>query len=211
MRPPHVSRIGISEPVSAAGRYDLARTEFVMRYPVPALVAIAACVVATGASAQAPGGAGKPANLCQELVAYLKQPDPTKPPAPGAAPAGEANADPKLTTAVQAPKPGDTPKAAGDGAPTESGLSAPITTRTAQGAPGPQGAAQTTGAPAPAPAPVANTPSSDGKVTLEQAEGLAAANDLPGCRNATQTLRRAGAPLSASLLALGALDLKFYR
>jgi hypothetical protein len=189
-----------------------------MRFPLAALFAVAGCAVATGALAQAPGAAGpsaagKPANLCQELVAFLKQPDPTKPAASGAAPAGDAKADPNLTTAVQAPKPGDAPKAAGDGAPTESGLSAPITTKTGQGAPGPQGAEQKTAAPAsaPAPAPTANTAASSGKITLDQAEGLAAANDLPGCRNATQTLRRAGAPLPASLLALGALDLKYYQ
>lgn len=181
-----------------------------MRFPVAALVLTASCTMVTGAWAQTPGRTGKPADLCQELVAYLKQPNPNQPPAAGTAPAGDAKADPKLTTAVQAPKSGEQPpKAAGDGAPTESGLTGPVPNKVGQGAPGPQGAEQKTGAPAQSP-PAPTVASTQGKVTLEQAEGLAAAHDLPGCRDATQTLRRAGAPLPAALIALGALDLKYF-
>ena len=167
---------------------------------------------ATGSMAQAPGQPplplsqqkpqyGRPANLCQELVAYLKQPK------PGGAAASQAN-NPALKTAVQAPTSGNQPpQPSGQGAPTSGGLSGPIPQNAPQGTPGPQGAATaaaTSAAPAPAPA----GPSSS-TVTLEQAEGFASANDLAGCRAATQRLRLAGAPLPPALLALGALDPKF--
>lgn len=181
-----------------------------MRFPVIALVLTASCSIVTAAAAQSGGQTGKPANLCGELVAYLKQPNPNQSPAAAAAPAGDAKADPKLTTAVQAPKSGEQPpKAQGNGAPTESGVSGPIPNQVGQGAPGPQGAEQKTAAPGSAP-PAPTMSSTQGKVTAEQAEAMAAANDLPGCRAATQTLRRAGAPLPAGLMALGALDLKYF-
>ena len=195
-----------------------------MRVPVAAALAVlaASTILTSGAGAQTPTPAdaagkpaGKPANLCLELVAFLKQPSPAAQAAAGAsAPGGEAKADPKLTTAVQAPKPGDQPvKAAGTGAPSESGISGPINNNAGQGAPGPQGAdqkhAQPTAA-SPTPAIVPAPRSAQGKITLDEAQALADAKDMGGCRDATQKLRRAGTPLPAGLLALGALDPKFY-
>jgi hypothetical protein len=167
-------------------------------------------LAATGSMAQAPGQAplplsqqkpqyGRPANLCQELVIYLKQPK------PGGAADAQAN-NPALKTAVQAPTSGNQPpQPSGQGAPTSGGLSGPIPRNVAQGTPGPQGAAT---AAATSAAPAQAGPSSS-TVTLEQAEGFASANDLAGCRAATQRLRLAGAPLPPALLALGALDPKY--
>src|SRR4051794_21046537 len=138
-------------------------------------------LAATGSMAQAPGQAplplsqqkpqyGRPANLCQELVAYLKQPK------PGGAADAQAN-NPALKTAVQAPTSGNQPpQPSGQGAPTSGGLSGPIPHNVAQGTPGPQGAA-TAAATSAAPAPAGPSSST---VTLEQVEGFASANDLAG-------------------------------
>jgi hypothetical protein len=159
-------------------------------------------VAATGSNAQAPGQpaaappaapaqAGRPANLCQELVAFLRQPKPAP-----------AQANPAQTTAVQAPPQGAQPaQPSGQGAPTTSGLSGPIPHGPGQAAaPGAAPSSATAAAPA---------GSTSGQVTLDEAEGLARANDVKGCRAATQRLRLAGAPLPPALLALGALDPKY--
>jgi hypothetical protein len=159
-------------------------------------------LAATGSMAQVPGQppaapgaataqAGRPANLCQELVAFLRQPKPAP-----------AQANPAQTTAVQAPPQGAQPaQPSGQGAPTTSGLSGPIPH-------GPGQAAAPGAAPSPATA-AAPAGSTSGQVTLDEAEGLARANDVKGCRAATQRLRLAGAPLPPALLALGALDPKY--
>jgi hypothetical protein len=47
-------------------------------------------------------------------------------------------------------------------------------------------------------------------VSLADVEPLAGANDLAGCRDAAQKLRRAGAKMPEPLLALAALDPKHY-
>jgi hypothetical protein len=47
-------------------------------------------------------------------------------------------------------------------------------------------------------------------VSLADVEPLAQANDMKGCRDAAQKLRRAGAKMPEPLLALAALDLKFF-
>jgi hypothetical protein len=73
---------------------------------------------------------------------------------------------------------------------------------------GPGQAAAPGAAPSPATA-AAPAGSTSGQVTLDEAEGLARANDVKGCRAATQRLRLAGAPLPPALLALGALDPKY--
>ncbi len=45
-----------------------------------------------------------------------------------------------------------------------------------------------------------------GGVTLDRVKSLAEAGDRQGCRDAAQTMRRAGADMPAPLLALAALD-----
>jgi hypothetical protein len=180
------------------------------------LVAAVVCfglggLAATGSMAQAPGQpaaaptvqqqpqAGRPANLCQELVAYLRQPK------PGAA----APANPALKTAVQAPTAGNQQPSqpSGQGAPTTAGIAGPIPTDSRQAGSGsPTAPAAPT---APSPAPSASPAANQSQVALEDAEALARGNDIAGCRAATQRLRMAGAPLPPALLALGALDLKY--
>ncbi|GJD97329.1 hypothetical protein OCOJLMKI_4558 [Methylobacterium iners] len=164
---------------------------------------------------------GKPANLCQELVAFVQQPDPAK------------KADPQpaqLASAVQAPKAdsAESKPAAQGTAQNTSGQSGQIT-QSGPGAAGPQGgtqnaaapsgasgnatpssnatqAAQTQAAPPPAgPAtPVAPKPTPE---AIEQVKAAARSNDLSACRSAAQQMRRAGVAMPAPLLALSAMDL----
>ena len=47
-------------------------------------------------------------------------------------------------------------------------------------------------------------------VTVEEAESLAEGNDLVACRQAARELRLAGVAVPAPLLALAALDPKFF-
>lgn len=128
-------------------------------------------------TAQVPG---QPANICQELVAFLRP----KPPAPSPA------AAPPAAPAPSAPAPGaPAPQA-------RTGLTG--------GAP-PQGASppQTSGQPA----QIAKAPSvaKPPPMPLEEGQALASANDLRGCQDATRRMRRAGVELPASLIALAAL------
>jgi hypothetical protein len=166
-------------------------------------------LAAAGSMAQAPGQpsatppapassqSGRPANLCQELVAYLRQPKP--------APTGQAN--PALNTALQAPTSGNQPQPAGQGAPTTGGMAGPIPADSRQAT---SGSAAAPAAPAsPSAAPSAGPAANQTQAALEEAEALARGNDIAGCRAATQRMRLAGAPLPPALLALGALDLKY--
>jgi hypothetical protein len=111
-------------------------------------------------SAQQPTAAPKrgPANICQELVAFLNPPAPAQPAAAGAAPA----APPSQQTAVAAPQQAAgagaapaqasapaagqaaavTTQPSGQGAPTASGIAGPTPPNASQGTPGPQAAGQ---------------------------------------------------------------------
>ncbi|MEA1833317.1 hypothetical protein U8607_14625 [Methylobacterium durans] len=177
--------------------------------PIAALAA-AAFLVPGAASAQA--GSGKPANLCKELVAYVHPPAP--PPAPAPAP-GASSAQP--APAVQAPQPGQpsggASPAAGD-TQQKSGLSGPVP-QSGPGASGPQGTAQAEAKPAAPPpaAPATPAPPPPLKPTPEMIERVDAAardNNIAACRDAARQMRVAGIPMPAPLLALSALDLKFF-
>jgi hypothetical protein len=201
-----------------------------MRLPILAVLFSAAALMPVALLAQSEGtaavsaGAGKPANLCQELVNFVRQP----------AEAVKADSTPKsLAPAVQATKPGDTPAKASDaaGAPqTADGVSGQATSA-GPGASGPQGQAQTKEAPAgstataagppqaapsPAPAPAAPAPAAPPAATAPQAspeaiqavEAAAEKKDLSGCRAAAQQMRRAGVVMPAPLLALSAMDVR---
>ncbi|MER2267248.1 hypothetical protein [Methylobacterium oxalidis] len=166
--------------------------------------------------------AGKPANLCQELLAFVHQPDPAQ----------KADAQPaQLATAVQAPKTGsEESKPSGTaGAPQQtSGQSGQIPNSgpgaagpqgqsqnaaapsgaTANVAPNPQSAPQAQGQPAPQPAPAQPAAPKAPKPTAEaiqKVEQAAAGNDLQSCRAVGQQMRRAGVAVPAPLLALMAL------
>lgn len=157
--------------------------------------------------------AGRPANLCQELIAFVHQPE---------AATKAAETPSQLATAVTAKKSDDTsakPSAPGTSQNT-SGQSGQITA-SGRGAAGPQGDAQNkaapagstatalgpaTGAPAAASAaPAAPKPSAE---NVQQIENAAGANDLQGGRAAAQTMRRAGVVMPGPLLALAAMSPK---
>jgi len=184
---------------------------------IAALVLIPAFALAQGASVQPPsdstGGTGRPANLCQELVAFVKQPE---------AATKAAETPPQLATAVTAKKSDDTSaKPSAPGTPqSTSGQSGQITA-SGPGAAGPQGDAQNKSAPvgstatasgpakdasAAAPsAPAAPKPSAE---NVQQIESAAGTNDIPGCRVVAQTMRRAGVVMPGPLLALAAMSPK---
>ncbi|MGU3537063.1 hypothetical protein [Methylobacterium sp. A54F] len=173
------------------------------------LAAGTAALLALGLGPALAQGAGKPANLCKELVAYVHPPAPA-PAAPAAAPAGQPPA-----VAAAAPPQGQsqgqqTPSAAAGDTQQKAGLSGPVP-NSGPGAAGPQGTAQgaapqpaTAAAPAAAPPPAKPTPE-----MIAAVDAAAEANDLAGCRQAARRMRVAGIPLPAPLLALSALDLKF--
>ncbi|MDR7037934.1 hypothetical protein J2X36_002687 [Methylobacterium sp. BE186] len=191
-----------------------------------ATLAAAAILVPAAASAQA--GSGKPANLCQELVAYVHPPAPAQAPAAPAAgqpAAGQPNSGQpsagQPTSAVQAPAPGQQsggPSAAAGETQQKSGMSGPVA-QNGPGASGPQGAAQadakatapqaaapaTPAAPAAPPPPLKPTPE-----MIERVDAAARDNSIAACRDAARAMRVAGIPMPAPLLALSALDPKFF-
>lgn len=172
-----------------------------------------------------------PANICQELVLFVR--------APAAAQAATAP-PPQQATAVQAPAQAQSvpqPNPAGGAPQQSSGISAPVSS-SGPGATGPQGAAQanpsapqagqgqTAAAPSPAPAPgsspqaaAQNAPAAAAATAppptptpspaqIELVQKLAGENDIKACRDEAQKMRKAGVALPAPLLALAALDLK---
>ncbi|SFU65535.1 hypothetical protein SAMN02799631_01618 [Methylobacterium sp. 174MFSha1.1] len=158
-------------------------------------------VAGLAASLSAVQAAGPPANLCQELVAFVH---PKAPDAPAAAQAQPAPA------AVQAPDKGAAQLPSGGAGETQqkSGLSGPVA-QNGPGASGPQGQAQaqSQAAPAPSGAPAQKGPSPE---QVAQVDAAAGANDIQACRAAARAMRKAGVVMPAPLLALSALDPKFF-
>ncbi|GJE15999.1 hypothetical protein [Methylobacterium marchantiae] len=156
--------------------------------------------------------AGKPANICKELVAFLHPPaQPTS--------AGPAKAD--TSTAVTAPGTGSQKPSGASDTQRDSGLSGP-TAQSGPGAAGPQGASQNAAAPsgasaqAPAPAaaaasatPAAPPPKTPSAASIEQGDAVANANDIAGCQRVARQIRRDGVVMPAPLMSLAALDLKY--
>ena len=70
-------------------------------------------------------------------------------------------------------------------------------------------APQTSGLSAPIPKPP-DPPTKKPSMTLEEAQALAAANDIAGCQAAARKTRREGVDMPLPLLALAALDLKYH-
>jgi hypothetical protein len=172
------------------------------------VLVIAATFAAAPAVAQEPAGkpvaSGKPADLCQELLAFVKPPAPANPPA-------TTPVAPQQQSAVSAPTGKADEKSGGAAGAVQqnSGLSSPVT---ADSAASPQDAraAANTAAKSPAAAAAAAAPTKPSPEAVAQAEAAVAANDPAGCRASVQTMRRAGVTIPSPLLALGALDLKFY-
>jgi len=185
-----------------------------MRVVTTGLLLAATILLPSVASAQSNrSSAGKPANLCKELIAFVHQPE---------AATKTAETPPQLATAVTARKSdGTSTKPSAPGTPQNtSGQSGQITA-SGPGAAGPQGDAQNKIAPvgstatasgpatsasvaAPA-APLAPKPSAENVQQLENAAGI---DDVQGCRAAAQTMRRAGVVMPSPLLALSAMSPK---
>ncbi len=172
------------------------------------LLAGAAIAQDSGAvpAATAPAAPGRPADLCQELLAFVKQPEPAK---------QAAATPPQQATAVSNPsgQSQGTPSAAGGAVQQNSGLSGP----TKNEAPAPAttdrkaALAQANAAAKNPPAPGAAAPTPQPQAaTVARIEAAAAAGDQPGCRAAAREMRVGGVVLPPPLLALAALDPKFF-
>lgn len=178
-----------------------------MRVATTRLLLAAAALLPAIASAEGdPPPTGKPANLCQELVAFVRQP---------ASATKAVETPPQLATAVTAKKSDDaSAKPSAPGTPQNtSGQSGQIT-GSGPGAAGPQGDSQNKAASTGSTA-TASGAAKDGTAALkptpeilQQIEGAAGANDLQGCRAAAQSMRRAGIVMPGPLLALAAMSPK---
>lgn len=182
---------------------------------------------------------GKPANLCQELVAFVKQPEPAK---------AAATTPPQQATAVSNPsgkteggKPAgasETQKTSGlSGTVSENGSKSeanrPAEAKNAEAktvetkateakladttpnaatnpATDPRARANAEAKVPPAPGTPAPGPKPD-PATVEKIETAAAANDQAACRAAARSMRVAGVVIPPPLLALSALDLKYFQ
>jgi hypothetical protein len=141
-----------------------------------------------------------PANICQELVAFLRQPAPAAPGAP-APQAASQSAPPAQAAQSAAP-----PTSGQSSSPVPQGTAAPaVEAQKAPPAPQATTAPQVSGQTAPIPqSPKAeNSP----RIPVEQAESMAQANDIAGCRDAAQRMRRAGLTMPPGLIALAGLRL----
>ncbi len=170
---------------------------------------------------------GGPANLCQELVAFMKAP----PPEP-AAPAGAAkSAEPPAQQSASAGQTAPSGKSAATQGTTdadqakadeETGSAQEITGQngvaTDAPKPGKDNAAasgsasnapqkDSRAAPVP-PADVTSTPK-EAVLTVEAAEQLASANDIAQCHKTAREMRVAGVAMPPPLMALAALDLQY--
>lgn len=198
-----------------------------------------------------PASAGGPANLCQELLAFMKAPPPEEattapakpaadrqsPPA-AAQPAADGVAKDARTQGAAASQ--NTPSAeqkaaeAGENSAPASGKAVPPQSPTKTGsaqdisgqsgpahsAPEPnatsaaqgnvQNAPQTSGLSAPVPTQPTSTPK-ESVMDMTQVQALAETNDIGACQKAAKELRLAGVAMPPPLLALAALDLKFYK
>ncbi|MCC6888695.1 MAG: hypothetical protein IT536_09190 [Hyphomicrobiales bacterium] len=130
------------------------------------------------------GSSGRPANICQELVAHVQKKaaeKSAKPPGkPASNDAGKQAPAPQAQSSGSGGGPATTPaKKEVDKAQQSAGYSAPVPA-------GGQGSA-----------PV--------MIPLAEAQALATANNLRGCQNAVRKMRLDGVALPPSLLALGAL------
>jgi hypothetical protein len=187
----------------------------------------ASAALAQTAATTDPAGGGRPANLCQELLAFMQAPPPESP-ATAAAPAkaaeakqAEASAAPGSNQAAAASAP-----ASGQAVPPkssqESSSSQQLAGQTGPAAEAPDAnakppAKEGTAENAPQKASVSAPVPTDGEavakesvLSVAEAEDLAEANDIAACQSAARELRLAGVAVPPPLLALAALDLRFH-
>lgn len=173
--------------------------------PTIALLAAAGLWSGAAAAQEAAPAKGAPADLCAELLAFVKPPE--APPQPAAAP-------PQQATAVSAPagkdaaQPSAQPSSVAGETQQKSGLSGPVPASGPSSPPtfGQRMAsanAEAKGAPPPG---TPKPPPKPDEAMVAKVEAAAAGGDAEGCRAAAQTMRKAGIALPAPLLALAALD-----
>lgn len=163
-------------------------------------VLLAGSALAQDAAQSPSSAAGKPADLCQELVAFVKQPEPAK---------QAAATPPQQSTAVSNPsgKTESSPSSAAGEVQKKSGLSGPTDSRGPEGvSPNPE-LVKANAAAKVAPAPAAPAPAlRPDAAMVEKVEAAAAANDWTACRTAARAMRVSGVAMPPALLALAALD-----
>ena len=188
------------------------------------LAAIFTVAASTSYAQTTDGGDGAgPANLCQELLAFVKE-HPDEQVAASAAPAA------KMAAEADAPKDAGTTNAESeDAAPaSDKGLNEGEDSQSSQDVTGQEGPATDAPDPdvepeeggkaedAPQKASVSAPVPTDGEsvsklsvVSVAEAEELAGANDISACKATVRKLRLAGVAVPSPLLALGALDLQY--
>ncbi|GEP12171.1 hypothetical protein [Methylobacterium gnaphalii] len=151
-----------------------------------------------------PSPAGQPANLCQELLAFVKQPEPAK---------QAATPPPQQATAVSnaSNQSQGVPSSKGDEVQKKAGLSGPVDGKVTEdkGANDPRTRANADAKDPAAAAKPAPSPRPDADM-VAKVEASAAANDQSACRGAARAMRIAGVVLPAPLLALAALDPRYH-
>lgn len=139
---------------------------------------------------------GGAANLCQEILAFMKEPSPEAAAPTDAEPASadeETGSAQEITgqegVATDAPETGEGNAASGSvsNAPQKESRAAPVP-----------------------PADETSTPK-DAVSTVEAVEQLAAANDIAQCQEIAREMRVAGVAMPAPLIALTALDLQYHQ
>ena len=200
------------------------KPSFLTRHLVGGLAASALLVGGAAAQDAAPAApqvaSGKPANLCQELVAVVKQPEPANKAATTPPQQATAVSNPSGKTEGGKPSDGGEPqKTSGlSGAVSETGngpapgkqTSNPSSNPSGNPAVNPHAKANAEAKGPPPPATPAPAPKPD-PATIEKIEAAAGANDLAACREAARSMRTAGVVMPPPLLALSALDLKFFQ
>lgn len=179
--------------------------------PIAALL-LSTVLVAPGAVAQDAAPAGGPANLCQELVAFVKKPEEKKQEAATPASQSTAVSNPSGKSEGQPSSGGGQPQqSSGLSGPTKSDGAGSASTAPAPAAGGKDILAHANAAAKNPPAPGAAAPSpKPDEATIARIEVAASANDQVACRAAARGLRVAGVIMPPPLLALAALDPKFY-
>jgi hypothetical protein len=165
----------------------------------------------TSQQAAADGASSRPANLCQELVAYLTpKPEPGAAPASNAAPAptGAASAGGAAQTQAAAPASGPQASAGAQGTGTSvpQGSAAPAVEAAQPPKPKDDTAPQQSGLTGPIPKTQAAAPAP--QQDLPQAQAFAEANDFRGCKEMAQRLRLAGKPLPPAVIALAGMPVE---
>jgi hypothetical protein len=195
-----------------AGMFALSASASQAQTPTPPQPAAPAAPAAeTPADQAAASRQGGPANLCQEIVAFMKAPPPEAP-----APTG-AEKKPAAASAKQGTTGSGDPAKKEGGSGSAQKITGQDGVATDAPEPGKDNAAsgsaknapqkESRAAPLP-PADVTSTPK-ESVLTVEAAEQLATANDIAQCQKTAREMRVAGVAMPPPLIALAALDMQY--